>query len=408
MEQAQTLLLQALKAAIAGRHVDWNDDVAAAQYAKMLELAHIHHVLPLVFEATYRCPAASELEPAQLGQCRSTVRQMVTAQSIRTAGFLELNRALQAAGVPVAVVKGLACRNLYPLPDHRPSGDEDLLCQPEHFDICHQVMISMGLQPLGSLDSYEVGYQSSSLYIELHKQLFPPESAIFGEWNTFFADTFSRCVTLDADGQTILTLDHTDHLLYLILHAFKHFLHSGFGIRQVCDMVLFAQAHGKDIRWEELLEKCAALRADCFAAALFALGRTYLGFDDHAACYPIIWKHLETDPLPLLSDLLNSGVYGSADMDRLHSSNITLTAVRDDKKGKSAKGNLIATLFPGTESLEGRFPYLQKHPWLLPVAWTVRLAGYLKESGRRQASAGQSLQTGKNRIELLRLYRIIR
>ena len=36
-------------------------------------------------------------------------------------------------------------------------------------------------------------------------------------------------------------------ILYLLLHAFKHFLHSGFGIRQVSDIILFSEKYRDQI-----------------------------------------------------------------------------------------------------------------------------------------------------------------
>lgn len=48
-------------------------------------------------------------------------------QTMRTNEFLELNKKLHAAGVRPLVVKGIICRNLYPQPDYRRFGDEDVL-----------------------------------------------------------------------------------------------------------------------------------------------------------------------------------------------------------------------------------------------------------------------------------------
>lgn len=41
-------------------------------------------------------------------------------------------------------------------------------------------------------------------------------------------------------------MNASDHLFYLICHALKHFYHSGFGIRQVCDILLFAAIMVRD------------------------------------------------------------------------------------------------------------------------------------------------------------------
>jgi hypothetical protein len=113
------------------------------------------------------------------------------------------------------------------------------------------------------------------------------------------------------------------------------------------------------------------------------------------------------DPEPLLQDLLRGGIYGSADRSRVHSSNMTLNAVNADKKGKQGK-NLLRTVFPPKKRLEGRFPWLRSKPCLLPVAWMLRFAGYLKEAmTRADSSAAAVIRMGNQRVELLRQYDII-
>jgi hypothetical protein len=171
---------------------------------------------------------------------------------------------------------------------------------------------------------------------------------------------------------------------------------------------LFANAYGKKINWLWVREKCRELRADKFAAAIFTIGKCYLGFSPACASYPEDWALPMTEVEPLLEDLLQGGIYGSADRNRVHSSNMTLYAVAASKKGKTAHRSVIRTVFPGASSLEGRFPWLYKRPWLLPVAWVCRIFGYARESVSHPASSVKdALKTGSRRVELLRRYDII-
>lgn len=411
MDPIYELFLEATRAALENRQVTWTADVSPAQMYYVIKLAEQHHVLPLIFEAIYACPAATAMDGVLFMQCKRSTVQSVMVQALKTEEFLALNRHLRANGVTPVVVKGLICRNLYPHPDCRTSGDEDVLCGEHQFKSCHRAMIEFGMEPsASSLESYEVPYrkEDSALLIELHKTLFPQRSDIFSDCNRFFDNCFDRLIEVDVQGDPVATLNHTDHMLYLILHAFKHFLHAGFGIRQVCDMVLYANAFGEQIDWEYIQLKCRGLRADRFAAALFDIGEKHLGFHPDKAHYPYSWKQMNANGDQLLDDLLHGGIYGSSDMSRVHSSNMTLNAVSADKKGKKSKGNLLKTVFPPAKSLELRFPYLRRAPVLLPVAWISRIFGYAKESlSEPESSASEIIRTGSQRIELLRHYDII-
>ena len=226
-------------------------------------------------------------------------------------------------------------------------------------------------EPAQNLESaFELPYrkEGSPLYIELHKQLFAPGSEAYGHMNRFFERVHERAVTMDIQGHRVYTMDPTDHLFYLLCHALKHFLHSGFGIRQVCDISLFANAYGDRVDWLEILENCKAIRAEKFAAAVFRIGSNHLVFDPEKAACPSVWAEIEVDELPMLTDLLSGGLYGDSSMSRKHSSSITLDAVAAQKTGGKTKNAWISSVFPSAAKLEGRYSYLKKHPHLLPVA----------------------------------------
>ena len=384
-------------------------EITANEWQALFHLARIHNVLPLFYEAIYEQPSLAT-EPMLLATAKQQVRRQVIMQSIRTNEFLQLNSRLLAAGIKPVVVKGIVCRNLYRHPDHRPSSDEDVLIPEDQFEICHKVLTEFGMAAQSRTDTYEVPYrkEGSPLYIELHKSLFPPENDAYGDMNRFFEDVQTKVVTVDIQGHCICTLAHTDHLFYLICHAFKHFLHSGFGIRQVCDITLYANAYGLQVDWEQMLENCKAIHAEKFAAAIFAIGKNYLVFNPEQAAYPAIWQTIEIDEIPMLNDLLCGGLYGDSSMSRKHSSNITLDAVASQKSGKNAKSILAKSLFPSAAKLEGRYPYLKKHPYLLPVAWCNRLLKYAQEiRNTRDSNVADALNIGNKRIELMKIYGVL-
>ena len=303
MDKRNDCFLDIIKAALLGQKAVLQEDLTQEDWQYLFQMAEIHKLLPLFYEAVYSIPALQAADTAFAAAIRQQVRHQVLNQTMRTSEFLSLCKELHAAGMRPLVVKGIICRALYPKPDHRLSADEDLLIPEEQFSMYHQVLLSNGMTTTEAeenlLTSYEIPYRkaASSLYIELHKSLFPPESSAYGDLNGFFADASERAVTETVQGVPIGTLEYTDHLFYLICHAFKHFLHSGFGIRQVCDIVMYANAYGSFVNWASVLEHCKEIHAELFAAALFQIGRKYLVFDPEKACYPPEWNSLQEEVL---------------------------------------------------------------------------------------------------------------
>ena len=307
MQHTQQLFLEALKAALKNEQVEWNNKLEAQEWMDLFRMAEVHQILPMIYEAVYRSPAAGQADPQILAPAKAQMVRTVIMQTQKTGEFEPLYRYLRESGICPLVVKGIVCRNIYPNPDYRISGDEDLL------------------------------------------------------------------------------------------------------IRPVCDIILFANEYGYVIDWEKVLRQCREIYADLFAAALFAIGEKYLTFDPEKAHYPKVWQGICVDETDMLMDLLDSGIYGNANMSRKHSSNMTLDAVAADKNGKKAGNTVLKSLFPSAKKLEGRYPYLKKHPILLPIAWTDRILKYRKETvAGGDNAAADSVKIGNQRIELMKEYGIIK
>jgi len=275
-------------------------------------------------------------------------------------------------------------------------------------------MLEYGMEVEGGDCDYKAQYEityvkkDAPLCIELHKSLFPPESEAYGELNEYFKDVHAKAVSINVQGMDILMMEYTENLFYLICHAFKHFLHSGFGIRQVSDMIMFANAYGRYIDWDAVLKNCKEIHADKFAAAIFKIGEKYLGFSVEESCYGDCWKAIQIDEKALLHDLLAGGIYGDSDMSRKHSSSLTLNAVQARKHGEKVKTNVWKAVFPDRNSMTVKYPYLEKYPILLPVAYGARIVKYGMESKNMQGNkASESIKIGNQRIELLKKYDII-
>lgn len=414
MESVNKLFLEALRASLQKKTVDWEDAMTGEQWQALYRIASLHHVLPMIYESTIHSPAAQKADRKFFINARNQTFQTVMIQATKTAAFLHLLSELVTAGATPIVVKGILCRELYPNPDYRISGDEDILIPEEQADLCHRVMLNCGMylsDPEQDMRKFEISYRQkgSPLHIELHKQLFQPQSDSYGDLNRFFENAHSKIRTPVIQGAFVPTMCHTDHLFYLICHAFKHFLHSGFGIRQVCDICLYANAFGSEVNWLQIRKQCEEIHADLFAAALFRIGEKYLTFQPEEACYPEKWHELPVDESMMLDDLLDSGVFGDSSLSRKHSSNMTLQAVSTRKQGKISGNYALKTIFPPAKDLTGRYPYLQEKPYLLPVAWVDRILKYSKETaaGSTGNNAWESLAIGNKRIELLKIYGIL-
>ena len=393
----ETQFLHIAKAAVSGGDLP----AEKADWPAIFTLANQQKLLPILFEAVRKMPAAEE-NVALFAVTKQQVIGQVLNQTVRSAEFSDLYHKLRSAGLHPIVVKGQLCSRLYPLKDHRISSDDDLYISDAEFMVCHKQLLANGLttdtpvDELATADEVSYTKDGSPLYIELHRHLFDSSEDAHDELNHFFASL------KPVETDSFLAMPPHEHLLYLILHAYKHFVRSGIGLRQFCNIGLWAWEYHDEIDWQRLHDQCASVHAATFAAAAFHIAGDYLGIEFDL---PAPWDG-SIDVEPLLHDSLCGGVYGSNDLTRLHSSTVTLNAVKASRTGE--KSSVLRTVFPKREYLERRYPYLKKRPYLLPVAWVQRLAHYAseKQSGADSSTSG-SIKLAKERSELMKLYGVM-
>ena len=203
-----------------------------ADWQALFVLATQQMALPMVYGTTRALPGFQ----AQLEEFRQEVRRQTMGQTAaqirRTQAFAAVYQELLIQGIRPVVVKGLVCRELYPTPEQRISGDEDLLLDPESFCCCVELLKQRGMELVSGGETPEGDAalldRKTGLYLELHPDRTTKQDVGNGGLERFFERAADRAIPLQCAGITVYTLPRTQHMLYLILHAFKHFLHIGF------------------------------------------------------------------------------------------------------------------------------------------------------------------------------------
>lgn len=394
MKKTENTLLALVRDSIAGTFSPEGEAAVKAlshgELEELVELAGLHHLTALVGREIYT------LRPdwPQAGFLRKSTL-MTGAESARRASELaELTRALEDEGIPYAVVKGAVLRDLYPDPDLRISTDEDLLAAdlaPE------KVLRERGFRQAEGERGSTHTWTGRSLRVELHTDLLEGWDFPGVDPGVFSGALADRRRTETAWGP-LFAMDPQTHFLYLVLHFYKHFLTGGIGLRQVCDLVLFAQRRAGELNWPEIWDFLEKARLDVLVWNLLDIGRTRLGVE-----VPAPGRTLPPpDSEDLLLDILAAGAYGSSTVERKRSSRITMAAARS---GSAGRASALRALFPDRQAMAGRYPYVEKRPWLLPAAWCGRLWGYVRSGGASGAS--RSAELGRSRTALLKKYGIL-
>ncbi len=367
-------------------------------------------MLPLVFDAVISLGLDKFAEGDVIDRTRATVRALTVAQIRKSAELCRIYPSLTVGGISPVIVKGIVCASLYPKPDLRLSSDADFFIADEMLAETESTLTREGyaLSAAGNnADKSVVKYTSPDkvLSIELHRCLFEDYPDNIAALNRYFDPLIGNCATLVIDNVPFRVMDDTSHMLYLIFHAYKHFLYLGFGLKLLCDLLLFARHCDSTADWKYIRCSVSDCGASVFFASLLRLGCGILGFTE--SDYPnAINEFPEAVPYDgLLDDILASGVFGLSSDDRVHSASTVMNALQTG----STSPSLLRTLFPSAKSLRARSPYLIKHPYLLPYAWMSRIFKALQSRTRHEMTYDltASAEIAEERIALMRQYGII-
>lgn len=387
-----------------GEKIDFEDLVY------IYKMSEIHHVVPMIYNAAYNEDFFKECDANFQAMFKSSAFRYIFSQIQRTNHFLEVYKKLSEKNIKILVFKGIIFRNMYNNPDDRISSDEDILIKKEDYEKVKEFFLSEGFEFIDKGEECAYFSKSTGLCIEVSTSLFSHESKAYGHLNKLFEDVFEKSIKINIDKIDILTLSHEQHLIYIVFHNMKHFLTGGFGIRQVADFSKYIETYGEYINWEKFWSDLKDLNYDTFALNLIEISLKYLGFNNDKITYPDNITRFDElknsqkyyiNSESLINDILDAGVFGASTMDRKHTALMTLDAVEDKKKS-----NRLKAVFPNVNYLKDNYTYLQKYPILLPVAWGQRILSYLKKN--KTSSYINTMELGKQRIELLKEYKIIK
>lgn len=405
------LFLSILKAALREERVSEIPEMEPENWTELYQISEKQSVAPMIYQKIYTNEMFLKADAGLQEQWKVSTLNQAGNQARKSALFLILYKKMRQAGLLALVVKGIVLRELYPEPDLRISGDEDLLIPREQFEAMDHFMLQEGFlrEELAKDKVYqEVGYHNpvTGLYLEVHMDLFPQESGAYGHLNELFSQVFEHYETVRIQGTDVCTLSASEHFLYLFCHSLKHFLHSGFGIRQLCDLLSFAREYRDNIDWCRLSDWMKQYHMYDFAMNLLNIGVENLGFswEELGREYP---RDAELDSLALLDDMMDGGIFGRSSGNRVHSANITLNAAEHERG--SAVSGVAASLFPGKEYIRDQYAYARKYHFLIPAAYLHRILKYLFRHGdQKNTEEKSSAQIGMERVKLLEKYKIVK
>ena len=262
---------------------------------------------------------------------------------VQTREFKSITTAFTEAGIPFLPMKGFIFKALWVKPEYRTMSDIDIYVSDSGIDRASEVLRSLGYTLEHSNLVHDSYAKPPFMNIELHRALERDHPASFPDWSA------------REDNPCWYEMSDVDFLVFNVAHMYKHYKGGGSGIRSFFDLHLFLAAK-KDVLDPDTA-RTALEAAGLYEFYLKAVALSEFWFGDREA---------DNDIRATEYFIVTGGTYGNVE-----------NRVEHALKHESGAKYFFRRTFPSYRSMCTIYGWLKPLPFLLPIAWIVRLVGAL-------------------------------
>ena len=249
MDRNSQTLLSLLRSAMWGLPAD--EVCRDTEWGKVFDLAREQTVLGLVADAVGKLPYELKPDKDVLVRMQHHVMRSLQAHALLDRKLAETVALLRSHDIHPVLFKGQGLATNYPDPKLRQCGDIDLYVgEGSYMKACDVVISAFGTDEHDSESVKHMHLNNGGVTIELHR--------IAEKQPGFFEDRRYQAWTLkhlehsdrrkvQIGGETIELPPVNFDAVYIMNHAWHHFVNGGIGLRQVCDWTLYVHRFHKEV-----------------------------------------------------------------------------------------------------------------------------------------------------------------
>lgn len=366
MNDAERYLLFVLRGFVQGE----DPGPFSGDWQQLYTLSMMHSVTGILGHSVMSYPHDDSAPIAQM--MRRQCLQTMALFSQRGEAMSKLTKALSDEGIDHLLFKGYVVREYYTIPELRTFGDIDFLIHPEDRRKCDALMKQRGFEPKEDWEPV-FSYIRGAEFYEIHSHVLETDISERADYREYFSHIWDYAIQ---KSEHTFVLRPEYHLLYLLTHIAKHIHGSGAGARMYLDIAFFLKHFGDSLDWVWFRGELEKLNFYDFTNMVFTFVKREFGVESPIPLCPVDERTYQD----FLDFTMAGGTFGKFGRD---SAVIQLKNQDIGVENVSKVKTLMHRIFPRASTIEARYTYLQKNPWLLPVAWVHRLIKNKDRLGRR-------------------------
>lgn len=342
--------------------------------AGLFALARKHSVAAMVCMALEKTQAFEQAEPAVKQQWLEAKNKAVRKNMLLDAQRQILMAEMENAEIWHMPLKGSILKDWYPQYGMREMSDNDILFDETKREQVKDIFLRHGYSVHAYHESHHDVYFKPPVYnFEMHTVLLSESDS--KEPALRYKGIVEKLIP-DEKKEYRFHFTPEDFYVYALVHAYKHYSHSGTGIRTLADIYVMNRKIGPSMDWGYVEKETEAFGIEAYESSSRELAEKI--FSD----IPASQIELTPEERIMLLRYMGSGTYGSMGSG-IH---YRLRSMQADTKpitGFTKFRYCMARLFPGREWCKDNYPFVYRHPCLLPFFWIWRWLKKLPAARKR-------------------------
>lgn len=364
MNKSQEVVINLLSHAIRGQkyELDINENI---NWTEIIEEANEHSVKGLIYTAINNTNYTKTMDKEILDDLKKTTFFSGMYQINHIKQVAKVLDELDKEQIQVVALKGLIVREFYPKPEQRTMGDADLIVKED--DLCKVTSLLKALGYTESCDEYHhhIRFRHKNyLDIEVHWVL--GNGKFFDSVNSIEDNIWETCIPVSIGGSNALSLSLEDMALHLITHMVNHIKDAGFGIRQLCDLVVLVEKQGYLIDWNLFNKKVKECNILKFTSVIFNICNKLFNMEIPSEIY--IEKIDEENMNIFIDEIFSNGVFGKRYAHKQYA-NWSAYDLDENESKKRYLRKVFYIMFGHIDTWGDKYNYAKKNKILIPIAY---------------------------------------
>lgn len=330
----------------------------------LLRLAKAHSVSAMVCMALEQTDAFQHTAETTRLKWLDAKNKAIRKNMLLDAERKTISHELETQGIWYMPLKGSILKDWYPKPGMREMADNDILFDPSGREQVREIFQNRGYKTISFRKGNHDVYEKAPIYnFEMHVSLF---HGTYKELTKQYENVKERLLPVDGTAYQF-AFTPEDFYVFVLAHAYKHYSHSGTGIRTLADIYVMNRHLGDIMDRDEVEQKLTQL-----GIAEYEQHSRVLAEKLFSAVRPLAEIELTEDEKGMLLYYCDATTYGTVDNrvnNRLHELQENSENIKLWTKVKYC----CVRLFPERDFCKYAYPFVYKHPWTLPFFWVWRI-----------------------------------